>query len=195
MLAKTDPLRPLRIRSANRCMNPAEGVFLYTPIPYFAIFVLLLYRHDLSRLRHPFRDDGSPRTWWVVLNHLSLLTAEQVAHTPSRRRELIPYAGFLSVSLILSLSWALRAFPVVWYSLVIVQGIAGIIIGTAAMRYLGAPPRRPYVDTLRYPRLGSRIRHFVSLTKGKRQRKATVNEENEQSDTAGVVQNTQEGAS
>ena len=28
------------------------------------------------------------------------------------------------------------------------------------MQYLGTPPRRPYVDVLRYPRLGSRIRHL-----------------------------------
>ena len=47
-------------------MNPAEAVFLYLPLPYLGAFVLLLYKHDLNRLLHPFRDDGSPIKWWSV---------------------------------------------------------------------------------------------------------------------------------
>ena len=100
-------------------MNPAEGVFLYSPVPYWAAFVLLLYRHDLSRLRRQFRDGGTPRNWWLVLNNLGLLSSEQASQMPSRRREFLPYLVFLSVSLGLSLSWALRLFPLLWYYLVI----------------------------------------------------------------------------
>ncbi len=144
-------------------MNPAEGVFLYSPVPYWAAFVLLLYRHDLSRLRRQFRDGGTPRNWWLVLNNLGLLSSEQASQMPSRRREFLPYLVFLSVSLGLSLSWALRLFPLLWYYLVILQGIAGIILTAATMRYLGPPPRRPYVDVLRYPRLGSRLRHLPQM--------------------------------
>ena len=73
---------------------------------------------------------------------------------PSRKREFLPYVVFVSVSLALSLSWALRAFSLLWYHLVIVQGIAGIVLTAATMRYLGSPPRRPYVDVLRYPGSG-----------------------------------------
>jgi len=144
-------------------MNPAEGVFLYSPVPYWAAFVLLLYRHDLSRLGHHFRDESSPRNWWLVLNNLGLLSSEQASHMPSRRREFLPYLVFLSVSLGLSLSWALRLFPLLWYYLVIVQGIAGIVLAAATVQYLGTPPRRPYVDVLRYPRLGSRMRHLPQM--------------------------------
>jgi hypothetical protein len=175
-------------------MNPAEGIFLYTPIPYFAAFVLLLYRNDLSRLRHPFKDDGSPRTWWVVLNHLGLLTTEQAARIPSRKRESLPYAVFLSVTLVLSLSWLLRAFPLLWYYLVIVQGVAGIVLSAAAVRYLGSPPRRPYVDVLTYHRLGSRLRHLAKLPKEKREIKPAAIQEGQSADGSVVTQSTQERA-
>jgi hypothetical protein len=141
-------------------LNQAEVVFLYLPLPYWAAFVLVLYRHDPSRLFHPVGDDGSLRNWWLVLNYLGLLGAEQVAHRPSRRRELLPYFVNLAVSIGVSLSWVLGIFPLVWYYLIIVQGISGIILTAATMQYLGPPPRRPYVDVLRYPRLGSRIRHL-----------------------------------
>ena len=144
-------------------MNPAEGLFLYTPIPYFATLVLLLYRHDLSRLRHPFRDGGTPRNRWLVLGSLGLLSPEQASRMPGRRREFVPYVVLLPVSLALSLSWALRVFSPLWYHLIIAQGIAGIVLTASAVRYLGSPPRRSYVDVLRYPRLGSRLRHLPEM--------------------------------
>ena len=176
-------------------MNPAEGVFLYTPVPYFAALVLLLYRNDLSRFRHPFRDDGTPRTWWVVLNHLGLLTTEQAARIPTRKRECLPYAVFLSVSLVLSLSWLLRAFPLLWYYLVMVQGVAGIALSIAAARYFGSPPRRPYVDVLTYPRLGSRLRHLGKIPTERREIKpAAVIQEGQSADGSVATQSTQERA-
>lgn len=174
-------------------MNPAVGVFLYTPIPYFGALILFLYRHDLSRLRRPFRDDGTPRLWWAVLDHLGLLTPEQSTRTPSRRREFLPYAVFLAVSISLSLSWTLRAFPFLWYYLVIVQGIAGIVLSAAAIRYFGSPPRRPYVDVLTFPRLGSRLRHIAKLPTEKRGIKSATVQESQQPDGTVVTQSTQEG--
>jgi hypothetical protein len=143
-------------------MNPAEGVFLYSPVPYWVAFVLLLYRHDLSRLRHPFRDGGAPKDWWVVLNYLGLL--DEGTPKPSTLREILPYVLYLSISAGVSLSWILRAFPPFLYYLIIVQGISGIVLTAATMQYLGNPPRRPFVDVLRYPRLGSRIRHLPKLS-------------------------------
>jgi hypothetical protein len=175
-------------------MNPAEGIFLYTPIPYSAAFVLLLYRHDLSRLRHPFRDDGTPRTWWVVLNHLGLLTTQQAARIPSRKRESLPYAVLLSVSSVLSLSWLLGAFPLLWYYLVIVQGVAGIVLSAAAVRHFGSSPRRHYVDVLTYPRLGSRLRHLAKLPTEKREIKPAAVQESQQADGNVVTKSTQERA-
>jgi|GEM_PF-1398264 hypothetical protein len=139
-------------------MNPAEAVFLYLPVPFWAVFVVLLYRHDLSRLTHPVRDDGSLRNWWSVLTYLGILDAG--TNRPSRKREILPFVIYLSISAGVSLSWTLRLFPLVWYYLIIVQGISGIVLTAATMQYIGTPPRRPYVDVLTYPRLGSRVRHL-----------------------------------
>jgi hypothetical protein len=143
-------------------MNPAEVVFLYLPIPYWVAFALLLYRHDLSRLLHPFREDGSLRNWWAVLSKLGIL--DKGARRPSRKKEILPYVVCLLVSAGVSLSWTLRVSPLVWYYFIIVQGISGIVLTAATVQYLGAPPRRPFVDVLRYPRLGSRIRHLPNVS-------------------------------
>jgi hypothetical protein len=175
-------------------MNLAEGVFLYTPIPYFAAFVLLLYRHNLSRLRHPFRDEGSPRTWWLVLNHLGLLSSEQTSRMPGRTRQFLPYVTCLGVSSAVSLSWTLRVFPPLWYYLVIDQGIAAIILMAATTQYLGTPPRRPYVDVLRYPRLGSRVRHLSKLAAVKEESEPAAEQEGQQAEVATVTPTVQEGA-
>jgi len=148
-------------------MNPAETPVLYLPIPYWAAFLLLLYRHDLSRLFHPVRDDGSLRNWWAVLSHLGILDAG--VPRPDRTREILPHVVYLLLSAGVSLSWALGVFPQHWYFLVVAQGASGIILAAATMQYLGAPPRRPYADVLRYPRLGSRIRHLPRVSSPERE--------------------------
>ena len=152
------------------CMNPAEAVFLYLPLPYWAVFVVLLYRHDLSRLFHPFRDGGSKRSWWMVLNRLGLLDKERAAHGgPGRKGEVLPYFVLLAVAAAVSLSWVLKVFPPFYYYRVIVQGVSAVALTAATVRYLGQPPRRPYVDVLRYPRLGSRVRHLGRIPTGKQE--------------------------
>jgi hypothetical protein len=149
-------------------MNPGAPIFLYTPFPYWGVFVLVLYRHDLSRLFHPFRDDGSPINWWSVLNHLDLLDPEKATRKPARR-DYLPYLVYLAVSSAVSLSWVLRLFPPIWYYLIIVQGVSAIVLTAGTLQYCGPPPRRPYVDVLRYPRLGSRIRHLGKVPQGRRE--------------------------
>ena len=144
-------------------MNPVADIFLYFPLPYWAVFVILLYRHDLSRLFHPFNDNGSVRNWWNVLGYLNLLSKEQAVRRPGRKGEFLPYILQVIVSVAISLSWVLRLFPPLWYYLIIVQAFSAIVLTAVAMQYLGQPPRRPYVDVLRFPRLGSRIRHLVKV--------------------------------
>jgi hypothetical protein len=152
-------------------MNPAEAVFLYLPIPYWAVFLLLMYRHDLSRLVHPVRDDGSLRNWWAVLSYLGLLDAG--TRRPSRMKEILPYLLYLSISAGVSLSWTFEVFPLFWYYLIIVQGISGMVLTAATIQYLGSPPRRRYVDVLRYPRLGSRVRHLDRVPEDRRDTEPT----------------------
>jgi len=143
-------------------MNPAEALVLYLPVPYWTAFLLLLYRHDLSRLSHPVRDDGSLRNWWSVLSHLGILDAG--VRRPGNTKEMLHYVAYLSLSAGVSLSWTLGVFPQHWYFLIVVQGTSGIILTAATMQCLGTPPRRPYADVLRYPRLGSRIRHLPRVS-------------------------------
>jgi hypothetical protein len=149
-------------------MSPAEGIFLYLPFPYWAVFVLVLYRHDLSRLFHPFKDDGSPIKWWSVLNHMGLLGTGKAAR-PRSIRGVLPYLALFAVSAVVSLSWTFGLFPPFYYYLIIVQGISAIILAASTIQYLGQPPRRPYVDVLRYPRPGSRIRHLDKAPQDRRE--------------------------
>ena len=74
-------------------MDPAD-VLLYLPFPYWIGSVLVMYRHDLSRLFHPVRDNGSLRNWWYVLGYLGLLGPEDTAR-PSVKREVLPYVAYL----------------------------------------------------------------------------------------------------
>ena len=149
-------------------MNAAEVIFLYLPLPYWAVFLLLLYRHDLSRLFHPFRDDGSPIKWWSVLNRMGLLGTGK-ATRPHSIRGVLPYLALFAVSAVVSLSWTFGLFPPFYYYLIIVQGISAIILAASTIQYLGQPPRRPYVDVLRYPRPGSRIRHLGKVPQERRE--------------------------
>ncbi|MDG7006654.1 MAG: hypothetical protein JRN06_00250 [Nitrososphaerota archaeon] len=141
-------------------MNSAEVLVLYLPVAYWGAFILLLYRHDLSRLLNPFRDQNGLRGWWSVLLSLGLLSPEQAALKPGGRGQALPYAAYLIVGGGLSLAWIIPAFPHDWYYLLGIQAASGVVFVMATVKHLGPPPRRPYVDVLRYPRLGSRVRHL-----------------------------------
>jgi hypothetical protein len=47
-------------------------LFVYTPFPWIAILCIILYRHDLSRLFHPFKDRCSTRDIKLVFQKLEL---------------------------------------------------------------------------------------------------------------------------
>lgn len=143
-------------------MNASEVEFLYSPVFYWGAFVLLLYRNDLSRLFHPFTDKGGSRLWWSVLLDVGLLTPRQAASRPTEGKRYLPYFAYLGLAVGLSLSWALPWFPSPWYYLVAIQAASGLVLTMATVSLLGRPPRKSYVDVLRYPRLGSRVRHFQS---------------------------------
>ena len=150
-------------------------MFLYLPIPYWAASVVFLYRHDLRRLFHPVRDDDSASNWESVLSYLGLLNGQKMSGQ-TRKREVLPYIYYGFVSTSCSFLWILRVFPAVWYYLVFDQLLSSIVLSLAIVQYLGPPPRRPYVDVLRYPRLGSRIRHLRKIPSLKRMDKSSEQE-------------------
>ena len=73
------------------------AIFLYTPLPYWGVFVVGSLQDDFSRLFHPFRDDGSAIRWWSVLRPLGLLDAAQVAQRPWSARGVLPYLVTLRI--------------------------------------------------------------------------------------------------
>jgi hypothetical protein len=137
-------------------------LFLYSPFPYWAVFTLLAYRNDLSRFVHPFRDSHSLRAWWSVCRYLGLIGQVDVPR-PSSRRDHIPVLTAPIAAAAVSLSWGSGFFPPVWYNLLVAQATSGLILSVATARYLGPLPSRPHADALRYPRLGSRIKHLPKL--------------------------------
>jgi hypothetical protein len=46
--------------------------FIQTPIPWATILCIILYRHDLSQLVHPFKDRCSIRDWKSVFQDLDI---------------------------------------------------------------------------------------------------------------------------
>jgi hypothetical protein len=46
--------------------------FVYTPIPWVTILCIILYRHDLLQLLHPFKERCSVRDWKSVLQNLEI---------------------------------------------------------------------------------------------------------------------------
>lgn len=146
-------------------MNTIQVVLLYFPFPYWAALVLLLYRHGLSRLRHPVREDGSLGNWWAVLNQLGLLNGRLATRRRRSRRGLAFYLAVPSASITLAIaSTTFHLLPSAWYFLVLIQAAAGVILTVATVRRVGPLPQRLYKDFLPYPRLGSRIAHLAKLT-------------------------------
>ena len=141
-------------------MNTSEVEFLYLPVFYWGASLIWLYRHDLPRLFRPFIEKRGLRREWSVLLDLDLLSPRQAASKPAEGEHHLSYLAYLGVAAGLSLSWVLPWFPRAWYYLVAIQAASGQVLTIATVRLLGRPPRRPYVDILRLPRLGSRVRHF-----------------------------------
>jgi hypothetical protein len=48
------------------------SLFVYTPFPWIATLCIFLYRHDLSRLFHPFKDRCSIRDFKFVFQNLEI---------------------------------------------------------------------------------------------------------------------------
>ena len=155
---------PLRAVEPTKDMNPIGTVFLYLPFPYWVAFVLILYGRDLSRLRHPVRDDGSTGNWWAVLNQLGLLDDYHATRKGRSNGGLGLYLAVPSASFGLSVACTLHYLPSPWYLPVLIQAAAGIVMTAVTVRHVGAPPGRYYKDFLAYPRLGSRISHLAKLT-------------------------------
>ena len=132
--------------------------FLYTPVTWLALMYVAAYRHDLFRVVRPFRDHGDLRTWWSASVFLELIPAE--APEPPRRIWRAGSIVALIVAVVVSLLWLAPIVSWVWYYLVLLQIVSALILFLALHHQIGRLPAKPYSDTLRYPRLGARVRHL-----------------------------------
>lgn len=133
-------------------------VFVYTPFPWLAAMYVLAYRHDLARLAEPFRDQGDLRAWWPVCRHLGLI--EGGTPRPARRVwRSKPLLALLALTFIDLIAPTILA-PFGWYYLAACQIASALGLFIILVSRIGPIPSRPYADTLRYPRLGTRARHL-----------------------------------
>lgn len=139
-------------------MNVVGWLFVYTPFPWLAAMYVAAYRHDLARFAKPLSDRDDPRAWWSVCRHLGLI--EGGTPRPTRRvwrnKPLLALLVFTLIDLIAPTILA----PFGWYYLVACQVASALGLFFVLVSQIGPIPSRPYADTLRYPRLGTRVRHL-----------------------------------
>lgn len=140
-------------------MNVLIWLFVYTPFPWLGILYIAAYRHEPSRVVRPFRDSSNLAAWWSVCTYLGLIPED--APRPTTRRWVVPYFIAVTAAAAVSLLWMVRFVPLVWYYIMILQVASALILFFVLVRRIGPPPRRPYRDSLPYPRLGTRIRHLT----------------------------------
>ena len=60
--------------------------FVNTPIPWAAILCIMLYRYDLSQLRHPIKEKCSTSDWKSVFRDLGIVVKERANLSSSDRK-------------------------------------------------------------------------------------------------------------
>lgn len=164
--------------------------FAYTPIPWAAILCIILYRHDLSQLRHPVKERCSMSDWKSVFKELGIVVKQPAnAEDSDRKRggimslihrlsedvgEKYPNAKFYCFitaivacsSLIASLT--LGVFLDSRFSTLILMGAqfcCALPLILAMQRYFGSFPSAPYKYHLKRDRSGSLLRYEEVLSR------------------------------
>jgi len=144
---------------------------MYSPVLQFFVIYLAAYRQELSRFLRPFHEHASINDWRKVLNALgveAILPEKGPEHDGDKRLILtFGITVILSVSITLTMVFVLQKIP----SLpplfrvalpILFQFIpASYFFAFISKGYLGPLPNLPKGMLLRYPRLGSRIRHLM----------------------------------
>ena len=159
--------------------------FVNTPIPWAAILCTMLYRYDLSQLRHPIKEKCSTSDWKSVFRDLGIVVKERANLSSSDRKtgritslihrfseevtERYPNTGFYCLtitvvacsSLIASLAFDV-IFPdsrFVLLMLVGLQFLSALPAIPALQRYFGPFPSPPFKYHLKRRRSGSLLRY------------------------------------
>jgi hypothetical protein len=159
------------IRCSSNCLLEQILIVMYSPFLQFFIIYLAAYRQELSRFLRPFHEHASTNDWRKVLKALGVDTIlpERGPEHGSDKRLILTFGitVILSVSLTLTMVFALQkalqlpplfrvALPILFQFIP-----ASYFFAFISKWYLGPLPNPPKRMFLRYPRLGSRIRHLM----------------------------------
>jgi hypothetical protein len=144
---------------------------MYSPVLQFFIIYLAAYRQELSRFLMPFHEHASTNEWRKVLKALGVeaILPEKGPECGCDKRLILTFAitVILSVTITLTMVFALQkalqlpplfrvALPILFQFIPATYFFAFI-----SKWYLEPLPNQPKRMLLRYPRLGSRIRHLM----------------------------------
>jgi hypothetical protein len=146
-------------------------IVMYSPVLQFFIIYLATYRHEVGGFLRPFHEHASIDDWRKVLKALGVeaILPEKGPECHSDKRLILTFGitVILSVTITLTMDLALQKIP----SLpplfrvalpILFQFIpASYFFAFISRWYLGPLPNPPKRMLLRYPRLGSRIRHLM----------------------------------
>jgi hypothetical protein len=144
---------------------------MYSPILQFFIIYLATYRHEVNKFLSPFHEHVSINDWRKVLKALGAeaILPEKGPEYDSDKRLILTFSitVILSVSITLTMVFvlqkALQLPPLFRVALSILSQFipATYCFAFISRWYLGPLPNQPRRMLLRYPRLGSRIRHLM----------------------------------
>jgi hypothetical protein len=144
---------------------------MYSPFLQFFIIYLAAYRHEVGRFFRPFHEHASINDWRKVLKALGVEAThpEKGPECDSDKRLILAFGitVILSVSLTLTMVFALQKIPSLPPLFRVALSIlsqfipASYFFAFICKWYLGPLPNQPRRMLLRYPRLGSRIRHLM----------------------------------
>jgi hypothetical protein len=146
-------------------------IVMYSPVLQFFIIYLAAYRHEVGRFLRPFHEHASIDDWRKVLKALGVevILPERGPECDSDKRLILSLGitVILSVSITLTMVFALQKIPSLPPLFRVALSIlsqfipASYFFAFICKWYLGPLPNPPKRMLLRYPRLGSRIRHLM----------------------------------
>jgi len=146
-------------------------IVMYSPILQFFIIYLAAYRQELSRFLMPFHEHASTNEWRKVLKALGVeaILPEKGPEYGCNKRLILTFGitVILSVTIALTMVFVLQKTlqlpPLFRVALSILSQFipATYCFAFISRWYLGPLPNPPKRMFLRYPRLGSRIRHLM----------------------------------
>ena len=144
---------------------------MYSPVLQFFIIYLATYGHEVGRFLRPFHEHASTNDWRKALKALGVeaILPEKGPECDSDKRLILSFGitvilpMTITLTMVLALQKALQLPPLFRVALPILSQFipASYFFAFISKWFLGPLPDQPRRMLLRYPRLGSRIRHLM----------------------------------